>query len=139
MPSYAGKILAQDYANRMDSTNRAELIRRNNIAKGNSGDTLPFWDYVKQLLGGHWGGRAGLDAEAGAEAQGREWGGGPMPSVVESQDGTGTPTGPKVIEGDKVSVDGGTTYKDVVAANATTITVAASAPTLYYYCQNQNY
>lgn len=96
MPSYAGKILAQDYANRMDSTNRAELIRRNNIAKGNSGDTLPFWDYVKQLLGGHWGGRAGLDAEAGAEAQGREWGGGPMPSVVESQDGTGTPTGPEL-------------------------------------------
>ena len=39
---------------------------------------------------------------------------------------TGTPTGPKVIEGDKVSVDGGTTYKDVVAANATTITVAAA-------------
>ena len=39
---------------------------------------------------------------------------------------TGTPTGPKVIVGDKVSVDGGTTYKDVVAANATTITVAAA-------------
>ena len=39
---------------------------------------------------------------------------------------TGTPTGPKVIVGDKVSVDGGTTYKDVVAANATSITVASA-------------